>query len=75
MTRLDKLLSDAGLASRRELKTILKSGAVTVNGKTVTDGAAKVDPAVDQVRFHGTAVEAPRRIVLMLHKPTSLRAS
>ena len=75
MTRLDKLLSDAGLASRRELKNILKSGAVTVNGKTVTDGAAKVDPAVDQVRFHGAAVEAPRRIVLMLHKPAGFVTS
>ena len=75
MTRLDKLLSDAGLASRRELKNILKSGAVTVNGKTVTDGAAKVDPAVELVRFQGAAVDAPRRIVLMLHKPAGFVTS
>ena len=75
MIRLDKLLSDAGVASRRELKTILKSGAVTVNGRIVTDGAAKLDPAADQVRFRGEAVEGPRRIVLMLHKPAGFVTS
>ena len=69
MIRLDKLLSDAGLASRRDLKTILKTGAVCVNGRPVTDGAAKVDPAVDRVSFRGVPVEGPRRVVLMLHKP------
>ena len=75
MIRLDKLLSDAGVASRRELKTILKSGAVTVNGRIVTDGAVKLDPAVDQVRFRSEAVEGPRRIVLMLHKPAGFVTS
>lgn len=69
MVRLDKYLSDAGLASRRELKELLKAGAVTVNGKPVADGAAKLDPAADRVCFHGEPVEAPRRVVLLLHKP------
>jgi len=68
MTRLDKYLSDAGLASRRELKDLLKAGTVTVNGKPVTDGASKLDPALDQVCFRGEPVEAPRRVVLLLHK-------
>ena len=69
MIRLDKFLSDAGLASRRELKELLKAGAVTVNGKPVSDGAAKVDPEADRVCFRGEAVEPPRRVVLLLHKP------
>ena len=67
MIRLDKLLADAGLASRRELKNILKTGAVSVNGKPVTDGAVKLDPAADRVTFRGEPVEGPRRVVLMLH--------
>ena len=75
MIRLDKLLSDAGVASRRELKTVLKTGAVRVNGKPVTDGAAKIDPAVDRVSCRGEAVEAPRRVVLMLHKPAGFVTS
>ena len=69
MVRLDKFLADAGIASRRELKAILKSGAVRVNGKTVTDGAAKLDPARDRVSYGGQPVEGPRRLVLLLHKP------
>ena len=69
MIRLDKLLADAGLASRRELKTLLKTGAVTLNGLPVTDGALKLDPARDRVCFRGEPVEGPRRVVLLLHKP------
>lgn len=75
MVRLDKLLSDAGLASRRELKTLLKSGAVRVNGTPVTDGAVKIDPARDEVRFRGELVEGPRRVVLLLHKPAGFVTS
>ena len=69
MIRLDKFLSDAGIASRRELKAILKSGAVTVNGVPAADGAAKLDPAKDRVCFRGRAVEGPQRLALLLHKP------
>ena len=69
MIRLDKLLADAGLASRRELKTLLKTGAVQVNGRPVTDGSAKVDASTDLVTFRGAPVEPPRRVVLLLHKP------
>ena len=69
MLRLDKFLSDAGLASRRELKELLKAGAVTVNGRPASDGAAKLDPETDRVCFHGQPVEGPRRVVGLLHKP------
>lgn len=69
MIRLDKLLSDAGVASRRELKSILKTGAVQVNGKAVADGSVRIDPTSDCVTFRGRPVEGPRRVVLMLHKP------
>ena len=75
MIRLDKYLSDAGLASRREWKDLLKTGAVTVNGKPVTDGAAKVDPKADRVCFRGEPVEGPRRVVLLLHKPAGFVTS
>lgn len=75
MIRLDKLLADAGVASRRELKALLKTGAVQVNGKPVTDGAVKVDPASDRVSCRGEAVEGPRRVVLLLHKPAGCVSS
>ena len=69
MIRLDKYLADAGIASRRELKAILKSGAVTVNGVPAGDGAAKIHPAKDRVSFRGRPVEGARCVTLMLHKP------
>ena len=75
MIRLDKFLSDAGLASRRELKELLKAGAVTVNGVPVRDGAVKLDPDKDRVCFRGEPVEGPRRVVLMLHKPAGFVTS
>ena len=69
MVRLDKLLSDAGAASRRELKGLLKTGVVRVNGSPVTDGARKVDPQRDQVTLRGQPLRAPGPLVLLLHKP------
>ena len=69
MQRLDKFLSEAGAASRRELKAILKTGAVRVNGQVVTDGAVKIDEAKDAVTLSGNPVAAKRQIVLLLHKP------
>ena len=70
MERLDKYLSQAGCASRRELRDLLKRGAVSVNGSVVRDGAAKVDPERDSVCFNGEPVSGRRRVVLMLHKPS-----
>lgn len=69
MQRLDKFLSEAGASSRRELKAILKTGAVRVNGRVVTDGATKIDEAKDAVTLSGNPVAAKRQIVLLLHKP------
>lgn len=69
MERIDKYLSDAGAASRREIKALVKAGAVEVNGRPVTDPAMKIDPAADAVTLRGQPVEGARRVVLMLHKP------
>ena len=75
MERLDKFLSDAGVASRRDLKALLKTGVVQVNGSPVTDGAVKLDPAHDTVLLRGEPVEGPRRVVLLLHKPAGFVTS
>lgn len=69
MQRLDKFLSEAGIASRRELKALLRTGAVRVNGKPAADGAAKIDEAADLVTLHGQPVEGFRLLTLLLHKP------
>ena len=69
MQRLDKLLCDSGAGTRSQVKQILKSGRVTVDGKPEKDGSRKVDPAVHLVCLDGEAVGGKRRLVLMLNKP------
>jgi len=69
MQRLDKLLSEAGVASRKELKTIIRAGRVTVDGIVVKVPETKVDETDADVRVDGQPVGKQRTIILMLHKP------
>ena len=69
MQRLDKFLSEAGAASRRELKRLIRSGAVQVDGRTVRDEAEKLDERTAQVTLNGQPVEPRRTVLLLLHKP------
>lgn len=69
MQRLDKILSEAGVASRRELKSIIKAGRVTVNDAVVRAPEAKADPAADVICVDGAPIRKLRTVVLMLHKP------
>ena len=69
MMRLDKFLSEAGVASRKELKTIIRQGRVSVNGTPAKKPEDKVDENKDTVTLDGTAVKLRGQIVLMLHKP------
>lgn len=69
MQRLDKFLSDCGAGTRSQVKIILKSGRVTVNGVSVRDGAMKIDPDTQQVCLDGACLQAAGRLVIMLNKP------
>ena len=75
MQRLDKLLSEAGVASRRELKGILRAGRVTVNGATVTRGEEKFEERTARITLDGAPVELRRTVLLMLHKPAGFVTS
>lgn len=66
--RLDKLLSDAGAASRRELKDIIKKGRVTVNGVVALSGDMKVDETA-VVTLDGVPVNSSGIYYVMLNKP------
>ena len=69
MVRLDKFLCDCGAGTRSQMKNILKSGRVTVDGVPARDGSAKIDPTVQQVYLDGTLLTQTGRIVAMLNKP------
>jgi pseudouridine synthase len=68
--RLQKILSAAGIASRRSAETLIQEGRVTVNGETVKTLGSKADPAVDDIRLDGRRVRtAERRRYILLFKP------
>ena len=69
MERLDKFLCDSGIGTRSQVKAILKSGRVTVDGTPERDGSRKVDAAVHTVCCDGEVLGGSRRVVLMLNKP------
>ena len=67
--RLQKFLSECGVASRRKSEELIESGAVKVNGKTASIGD-KVDPKRDSVTFHGKkVVKQKNNVYIMLNKP------
>ena len=70
MIRLDKLLSHGGLGSRSSVKKILRSGAVTVNGKSVFDSSMRVDEEKDIVAADGKKIEIRKALYLMMYKPS-----
>ncbi len=69
MERLDKFLCDSGVGTRSQVKAILKTGRVMVDGRPCKDGSLKIDPAVQTVTLDGEALGGARRVVLMLNKP------
>ena len=67
--RLQKFLSESGVASRRKAEELIEMGKVKVNGHVVALGT-KVDPKRDKVTVRGKTVVATReKMYIMLHKP------
>jgi 23S rRNA pseudouridine2605 synthase len=73
--RIAKVLSRAGIASRREAERMIEAGRVAVNGRVIDSPALNVG-ASDRITVDGTPVEAPDRPRLWLyHKPAGLVTS
>ena len=73
MERLQKILSAAGVASRRAAERLIADGRVSVNGTTVLDLGSKADPQTDRITVDGSRVKTavPLRYVLV-NKPTGM---
>jgi len=68
--RLQKLISRAGMASRRAAEEFILKGRVSVNGRVVTELGSRADPQRDEIRVDGRLLEfSQTRVVLLLNKP------
>jgi pseudouridine synthase len=68
--RLQKILSAAGVASRRAAETLIVNGRVSVNGVTILELGTRADPARDDIRVDGQRVRmAGRHRYILLNKP------
>ena len=71
--RLQKVLAQAGLGSRRACEELIASGRVEVDGRIVVEQGTRVDPLTAVVRVDGQRVPtAPDTVVLIFNKPRAL---
>ncbi|GGE77659.1 pseudouridine synthase [Priestia taiwanensis] len=67
--RLDKLLANMGFGSRKEVKKLLKEGAIKVNGVPVKDAKQHVEPSQEEVTVYDDKIEYKEFIYLLMNKP------
>ena len=73
--RLDKVLSNMGYGSRKDVKKLIKNGLVKVNGDIVRENEFKVNPYEDGIIIGGNEVNYREHIYLMMNKPQGLVSS
>jgi len=67
--RIDKLLSNIGFGSRKEVKQLLKKGVVKIDGQPVKDPKTHVDPDQQEVMVNEEVVEYKEFVYLLMNKP------
>ena len=66
--RIDKLLSHQGYGSRKDIKKLLRSSCVLLNGRQIFDPSLSIDPEKDQLTVDGQTVNIQKEIYLMMNK-------
>ncbi|MDD7795750.1 pseudouridine synthase [Clostridium sp. 'White wine YQ'] len=72
MERLDKILSNLGYGSRKEIKAIIKKGLVKIDGEIAKDNSLQVDPEKSQIIINGEEIIYKKYIYLMMNKPAGV---
>ncbi len=68
--RLQKIISQAGIASRRAAEKMIQAGRVSVDGKVITELGQKFDPTQAAIRVDGNLLQAPEKhVYFLLNKP------
>jgi 23S rRNA pseudouridine2605 synthase len=75
MQRLQKILAEAGIASRRKCEEIITAGRVQVNGVVVNTLGAKADPDTDHIQVDGKSINQQQKVYIMLNKPKGVITS
>lgn len=70
MTRLDKIVTDAGVASRSEARALIKAGRVKVCDAVVRAVDAKFDPEIDQIKVDGGLINGVKLRYYIINKPS-----
>lgn len=73
--RLDKILSNMGFGSRKDVRAIIKKGNVLVNDQSIRNNDFKVDPYQDEIKVSGEIVNYRKYIYIMMNKPQGLVSS
>ncbi|RAP30662.1 Ribosomal large subunit pseudouridine synthase B [Brevibacillus laterosporus] len=73
--RLQKVLAQAGVASRRSCEELIKQGRVKVNGQVITELGTKVTASVDQILVDNKSIAQEEHVYVLLHKPTGVITS
>ncbi|HWR45261.1 pseudouridine synthase [Sporomusa sp.] len=69
LERLQKVIAQAGIASRRDAEELITAGRVTVNGKVVTELGTKIESRRDRVAVDGKPLKAEKYVYILLNKP------
>ena len=77
--RLQKLISAAGIASRRHAEELISAGRVTVNGEVIKELGTKADPEKDHIKVNGKLInpelQSREKIYVLLNKPKGYLSS
>lgn len=73
--RLQRVLAEAGIASRRRSEELITQGEVKVNGRVVTTLGTRVDLSRDKVTFRGRSIRAAQKVYFVLNKPDGVVCS
>lgn len=70
--RIDKLLANMGYGSRKDVKILLKQGAVRIDDQPVKDAKRQINLETERVTVHGEVVEYKPFVYLMMNKPAGV---
>lgn len=69
LQRLDKILANMGFGSRKEVKALIKSGCVEIDGRVVKEAEGKINPEHQIIRVNGAIINYRKHVYIMMNKP------